>query len=341
MQYAVAGVYHLYFGDADRHPIVSNYRRSLPELPQELVLTAIPSGRLARLWRLIVDVMRVRKHSDWALQCHDVFSAVIGSVLWKGRVIYDSHEIYSSFSRHRIGARFIAWLERLAIRRASIVVFPSTYRSEFYELENCDVRIVENLYYPYDNDEQTTVPHIATGGSDSEQGRPLFVYTGLFTPARAIDDIVAAFGDTRLSGCRLILAGKHTTYLDSVLANAPDNVEYIGELAHAEVSELLRSADAGFALYRPINENNRRCAPTKIFEFLYFGVHVIASNSPYVMEIRNKCSTQLLTALEAIDPESIVEACLNMGVSEKAVDSLTREAVCWNSQMHTVRSLYT
>jgi len=339
MRYSIAGVYHLYFGDASRHPIVNNYLRSLPDLPQEIVLTDFPRNRIRRLGRLIVDVIKLRKHADWALQCHDVFSAVIGAVLWPGRVIYDSHEIYSSFAGRRLTASIIAWLERLAIRWSTIVVFPSAYRSEFYELAKCDVRIIENLYYPYDNDERVATDDDAPAVPESQS--PLFVYTGLFTPARAIDDIVAAFRDVRLSDSHLVLAGKHTRYLDSVLADAPENVEYIGELGHAEVSRLLRSADAGFALYRPINENNRRCAPTKIFEFLYFGVHVIASHSPYVMEIKEKCSADMLITLDAIDPESIVDACLEISTSKEPVAAAVRQSVCWSSQMPAVRSLYT
>ncbi|MBU2677216.1 MAG: glycosyltransferase [Gammaproteobacteria bacterium] len=341
MQYAVEGVYHLYFGDASRHPIVNNYLRSLPELPQRIVLTDVPNSRLGRLWRLGRETLRARKHADWALQCHDVVSAVIGSVLWKGRVIYDSHEIYSSFATRRIVAKLINSLEKFAIRQATIVVFPSTYRSEYYDLEDRDVRIVENLYYPYDNDEAR-----GTGAdtSDAETGRPqspLFVYTGLFTPARAIDDIVAAFKSPQLSASRLVLAGKRTDYLDSVLGETPDNVEYVGELGHAEVSELLKSADVGFALYRPVNENNRRCAPTKIFEFLYFGVQVIASQSPYVMEIKERCGGDQIIALDEIDTESIIAACLAVRKSDKSVDRHTRESVCWSSQMPIVKSLYT
>jgi len=331
MQFAVAGVFHLYFGDASKHPIVGNYLRSVPDLPQQIVLTMVPASRLKRLWQLFRELIRVRRQSDWALQCHDVVSAFLGVIFWKGRVIYDSHEIYSSFANSTAAAKFIDWLERFAIRKATIVVFPSSYRSEYYDAQDCDVRIVENLYYPYDPDHQEE-------GVGSEPS--VFVYTGLFTPARAIDDIVAAFGDSSLHDSRLILAGQRTAYLDSVLADASPNVEYIGEISHAEVADLLRTADAGFAIYRPVNENNRRCAPTKIFEFLYFGLRVIVSRSPYIMQIKDDFGGDQIVPLDDIDAASIIKACLEARKPKVAADSRTRERVCWQSQMSTILSLY-
>ena len=341
MRFTVAGVFHLYFGDASRHPIVSNYIRSLPDLPQKIVLQSVPQARLRRLLKMIQELLRIRRQRDWVLQCHDVVSGVIGSMLWKGRIIYDSHEIYSSFADRKSVAKMIDWLERFTISRARIVVFPSVYRSEFYHLERSEVRIIENLYYPYDTEEQQESCDVAVpGDEDSRVARMRFVYTGLFTPVRATDEILAAFKHPLLRKSDLILAGKFNSYLESVLAGAPDNVEYLGELSHAAVSNLLKSADAGFALYRPVNENNRRCAPTKIFEFLYFGLQVIASQSPYIMDIKNRYAGDQITALDEITAESILNACLAVDRRGKSIDHEMREAVCWTSQMSTLKSLY-
>ena len=339
MQYAVAGVYHLYFGDASRHPIVGNYLRSVTDLPQQIVLTEVPASRLARAFALIKGVWALREQRDWALQCHDVVAGVLGSLLWKGRIIYDSHEIYSSFARRKLVGRVIRLLEEFAIRRSTVIVFPSVYRSEYYDLSNCDVRIVENLYYPYERIAKGA-PYQHATDSTRDSHSPMFVYTGLFTPARAIEEIVSAFRSPRLQDSRLVLAGKETSYLTALMLDATPNVEYAGELTHAEVSELLKSADAGFALYKPVNENNKRCAPTKIFEFLYFGVHVIASRSPYIMEIKERCGGIPITAIGGIDTDSIVDACCEIEISGKSVDSHLRAEVCWDSQMTAVKSLY-
>lgn len=339
MQYSVKGVYHLYFGDATRHPIIGNYLRSLPELPQKIVLKNVPSSRYSRLWRVVRGVYRLRSHRSWALQCHDVVSAVVGTLLWRGRVIYDSHEIYASLATGMV-SRFVASLERIAISRADIVVFPSDYRAAYYDVDRSKVRIVQNLFYPYgEHDSIGSRNH--RGERDEAENRSLrFVYTGLFTPARAIDNIIAAFGHESLANCRLILAGQQTDYLAEVLSSATDNVEYVGELRHDAVCGLLETADAGFALYRPINENNRRCAPTKIFEFLYFGVHVIANESPYVAQIGDSVIEGCLTSISEISEVKIVEACLRVQERGTEVEAGVREVVCWNSQMSTLRSLY-
>jgi glycosyltransferase involved in cell wall biosynthesis len=339
MQPSVEGVCHLYFGDASKHPIVRNYLRSLPDMPQEIVLGSVPDSKLMRLWRLVRDVIRLRSRSSWALQCHDVVSAVVGTYLWRGRVIYDSHEIYASLASPRMSG-VVAWMERLAMRRADIIVFPSEYRAKYYEVDRNKVVIVENLFYPYATGGKGT-PTAAVAADSQSGSRPLrFVYTGLFTPARAIDDVVKAFADPRLADGVLILAGRETDYLKTILDGAPENVEFRGELGHDEVCDLLATADAGFALYRPINENNRRCAPTKIFEFMYFGLHVIANNSPYVEEVIRRVGYGGVTSIDAISVTEIVDACLQVRHRTGDVDDDVREAVCWESQMPVLRQLY-
>lgn len=331
MQQAVAGVFHLYFGDGRRHPIICNYRRCLPDLPQRFVLQIVADGKIRRFFQVVRELLRIRRQTDWALHCHDCVSGCLGCLLWHGRVIYDSHEIYASFARNPLASWVIRRMEKFAIAHSEVVIFPSKYRSEYYELNGRDIKIIENRYFP----------HEASGGERQAIDNPqVFVYLGTFTRPRAIDAIIEAFRTETLRHERLVMAGRHTDYLETLLRDAPGNVEFIGDLEHKDATRVLREAKAGFALYRPIDENNKRCAPTKIFEHIYYGVPVIANRSPYIDELRSRPGGRCIHAIDEISAEAIAVACIQIGKGRVAPEPEVQFEASWDSQLSVVKSLY-
>ena len=310
----------------------------MTDLEQKII--PVPSGgsRLRRINRMVAGVVKERRNQTWALQCHDIFAAIVGIIFWKGRVIYDSHEIYESFVNNTVLRRIVRQLERFSIRRADIIVFPSRERADYYNADTKKTRFVENLFFPYETNKSWDEPICSTSRFREMSGS--FVYTGLFTPARSIAEIVEAFGDPKLSHCRLVLAGKRTDFLGKVLDGAADNISYIGELAHPEVCELLEHARAGFALYMPVNENNKRCAPTKIFELLHYGVHVIANESEYVKKVRAEIGEDRISVVDAASASAIVSAVLRVPETRSAPTANLQYQVNWMSQIDVLKSLY-
>lgn len=334
----------MYFGDGGKHPIVQNYLASGDGRRHELLPYRLSSAKTSRLFALAFAMLRARTRDQASIvQAHDVVSGVLATLLWGRRTVFDSHEIYSCLARRKPIAWVVDRLERYVARRAGRVIYPSEERRDYFgELKGSRPVVIENLYRP------TSLP--LSSGDKVEIARlariveactgPRYVYAGTMTEVRGIREIVQAFERPELRGRSLFLAGPRTKLLDSILAVGRENVVYLGEVPHAVMTALLPSFDVGFAIYKPSDANNRLAAPTKLFEYAYFGLEVIANRSAYVERVRDRCGLSNIVLIEEISSEGIARASRAVGCRTGTPREEWKESVVWGRQQPTIDAMY-
>lgn len=132
-------------------------------------------------------------------------------------------------------------------------------------------------------------------------------YVGNITRIRGIQEVVEAMGLIQ-SGTRLQLAGEFSE---------PDfergvkqlqgwkNVDELGLLARAQVSEVLSRSIAGIVTFRP-EPNHVDAQPNKMFEYMSAGVPVIASNFPLWREIIEGARCGI--CVDPLNPREVAQA---------------------------------
>ena len=277
------------------------------------------------------------------VQAHDFVSAMLATVLWGRRSIFDSHEIYSCLFRRRSMAWLVSRVERWAAMRAGCVIYPSAERRDYYgRLKGSRSVVIENLYRPHPE----TLPDVDVrelGRLEAivkAAGQTRYIYAGTMTEVRAIPEIVRAFDRPELRGHYLFLAGPRTALLDAILSVERENVAYLGEVRHAVMTALLPSFDAGFAIYKPRDANNRLAAPTKLFEYSYYGLAVIANRSAYVERVKVRDSLANVSFIEEISSEAIARECLSVAGVARARRGEWRSVVLWQLQQPVIESMY-
>ena len=217
-----------------------------------------------------------------------------------GRVVYDSHELYSEqeFSRHE--RRLWGCLEAELIARADAVITVNQSIGE--ELSRrygiappTIVRNADRFRHP-----RSTAD--GGGGLRASLNIPskavVFLYQGGLVPGRNLETLVAAFQEMR--GQRAVLAMLGDGPLKAMLERRVQRmgierqVKFHPAVPQEELLDLTAQADFGVIPYRDTCLNNALCTPNKLFEFIMARVPIFATDLPEVRSAITRYNIGLL-----------------------------------------------
>jgi glycosyltransferase involved in cell wall biosynthesis len=227
---------------------------------------------------------------------HDPELMIIGLFLklLNKRVIFDIHENVA-----------LSIITKTWIKRVFRTTFSRLYRF-FEKIIICffDLLILaEDSYLNYYPNKNSIVIHNfpvvneikILHKSFNKESVVKFIYVGLINENRGIFESIEIFERILSKGlnCRYDILGKFDTkeLEDKIIKIISDsgldnNIIIHGQLMQKEVKEYLKHAHFGFSLLFPI-PNYKESLPTKIFEYMQFGIPVIASNleiyKPYII----------------------------------------------------------
>jgi len=167
---------------------------------------------------------------------------------------------------------------------------------------------------------------------------PFFCLSGMLNEGRCPTGFLKAsiriFRETRI---RLVLAGranrKFMGRLNKIRAK-DEGIRYLGSISQKELLALQEKALFGCAFYYADNENNRLCAPQKVYEYLAQGMPLLVSDNPTLRElvednelgvsVKNSDSTSMYNGIK-----QILESrdALEDNVKEWRRENLTKNAV--------------
>lgn len=235
----------------------------------------------------------IRKEKPDLVLLHDNASAPILAYLvkrhFKGRIIYDSSELYidklKAKSMKYLIARIRPYCEKKYLKHADVVIAANEERAEIMQ-EYFSLRekplVLDNIHKIEDEYNENDCRKKYSKYSDSDSF--LAVYGGGVSVDRRTNelaDTVAKLG----KDYSLLIAGlgdetEIEKLNDLIKKNESSNVHYLGRLPRAEWRYLTTIAKCSISLFAQDTPNNKYCASGKFYESLLEGTPVIASTNP-------------------------------------------------------------
>ncbi|MEN3014802.1 MAG: glycosyltransferase family 4 protein [bacterium] len=205
------------------------------------------------------------------------------------KVIYDVHEDYfASILEKKYIPKYLRWIvavgfelyEKIVCRNFDYVIAATPHIKKRFEGKAKRIIDIQNMPLP---DEFENV-HI--DWTNKEKG---ICYVGGISRSRGLDTILNLASmlersHDEMKNVKVYLAGE---FLDGKLIEITKNfrnIVYLGFLDRNGIAELFNRCIAGLVFFHP-EPNNVNSMPTKMFEYMSWGIPVIASDFPLWKEI--------------------------------------------------------
>lgn len=233
--------------------------------------------------------------------CHDLYALFVGvflKIFTRKRLVYDAHEYYPLLiSENPLFPRLtkplirslVDLFERFCCFFADYVITVDQFLEDKYRKIGKRIEVVSNfpeasffkeVYDAELRDRYSKYDIIVYAGG-------LSYSTGIIESIKAVD--IARKKKPRI---RLLLIG---SFLDAALKEESakfikshgieDNVEFIGQIPHPDVSKYFSISKMGLMLYQPIDMYLQVQYPIKLFEYMSMANPVVASNFPNIRKI--------------------------------------------------------
>lgn len=315
-------------------------------------------GRFGRVFNNVrILTLALRSDAD-IYHLHDLDLLVVGALLRLFRhkpVIYDVHELYVELVSARewipvvlrpVFRKFVDWGERFWGRWMSAFITVIDAQRERYSRYRVPVITIYN--YPL----RSTVPEDVTPVPEDPSVKPI-LYIGDITMVRGVWVLVEAFRLVvkELPHVELLLVGRigepamHERLHEFIDKHElTDRVKMPGFIAHDRLGFYLRQASVGVVPYR--NESQYSVAlPTKLFEYMAYGLPVVASDLPGVHNLVKRTQCGLLA--EPGNPVALADCLLTLLRDRDLVESMGaagRRAVIekynWETEEEKLVALY-
>jgi len=289
-------------------------RHDRDETVEGVHIAAVPKvfGRLHRMTRTLWQIYKRALALDGDIyHFHDpeLIPVALRLRLAGKHVVYDAHEnlpgtvSYKDYLPKRMRGT-VAWItdhfERFAAGKFSAVIGATPPIVDRLRRVNPRAVVVHNFPVP---EEMLRNHPIAW-----EHRPPVVAYLGSISRARGIFELFQAMSRVQTVDCRLALAGWfEQPGLKEEISKLPgaSRVDCLGRLSREQVAELLGRVRVGIVVLHP-EPNLINCRPTKLFEYMWAGIPVVASDFPLWREIIQNAGCGLL--VDPFNPDEIARA---------------------------------
>ena len=172
------------------------------------------------------------------------------------------------------------------------------------------------------------------------------IYAGSLTEVRGIRKIVNAVAQLNDLSVELTLLGEFapSQFELAIRKTATKNVDIVGKVPFTSVADYLSSSDIALLCFQPY-PNHVEAMPMKLFEYMYAGLPIVASDFPLWRKIIEESGCGLL-----VDPTSVFDIAKAIELLAKQPEMRTRmgyaghDAVIkhftWNTQAETLIGVY-
>lgn len=260
--------------------------------------------------------------------------------LKKKKVCYDSREIYAhlaGLTNKKKIQKFWKWIEKTFIGNADIVLTTGEMDSTFIEKEyNLKETVVirnlpaaKEILEPFDFRKHFNL------GKD----KTILLYQGVLLPGRGLTIVFDIMN--RLTNCVLVILGdgEYHEYCQSVVKEKKlnDRVFFFGKVPQNELLKYTSGADIGLALIENLSLSYYYALPNKMFEYIYCGLPVIASNLPQMKAIIDKYGVGI--SVDIKDENEIISAINGVATDETFRQKLADNCIAaskelnWNNEI--------
>jgi len=263
-----------------------------------------------RLWRLIVSQVEWLKPD--IVHFHDPELLLIAPFLRPARLVYDCHEPTAetmlvrrwipSPLRYPV-SRLIAFLEPVLARWTDAIVV--TEDSHIEPFQKCGRPVV--LLYNF--------PPLSNLGIACHGDEKTILHVGTLSEGRGAGTMIEAMKRVvqRVPGARLLLVGSFGCLADEIelrhliaVCGLEETVVLAGWVPFSELPKWFVQSDIGLVPWHTKKKFPPQVIPTKMFEYMSFGLPVVASNRLTIRRFMDGLDCGLL--VEPGDPPALAEA---------------------------------
>lgn len=297
--------------------VVGPHEKSLEVDGLRIFAVAIPGGRVKRIlftpWALLHKCIKEKVD---VIHFHDPDILPLGFLfkLMGKKVVYDVHEDvptqmmakdYIPFLLRWIFSKLASAFEWMAgIFFDGFVVATPTIGKRFPKRKTC---LVQN--FPRMEEFGSKGLHILPYHLRPEN----IVYVGGLAKIRGLIEMLEAFEQVKkVSNAKLVLAGHFSPaplQEEVIRREIWRDVSYLGYIGRESVAQQLATARVGLSILHPI-KNYQESYPIKVFEYMAFGVPVVASNFSLWKSLIEDVGCGLV--VDPLNPEAIADAILEI-----------------------------
>lgn len=235
-------------------------------------------------FRLFFYLLFQRTTFVWCNDLDTLWPAVALKRLKKWKIVYDAHECFTEsvgLMNHPFKRNLWLRLEQFCIPRADHCFTVSSGIQEFYKASYSQAfELIRNLPDLSVEPERMEKPQFW-------EGRHVLIYHGVFNPHRGLEELIEAMPSLPDSILVLIGYGEQESVLkDKVSAlNLSERVFFTGPMEYPKILGLLKHADLGIALEKPVSGSFTNALPNKIFDYARMGLPFITLGNPEVKRI--------------------------------------------------------
>ncbi|HSW67776.1 MAG TPA: glycosyltransferase, partial [Bacteroidales bacterium] len=270
---------------ADAVGVFTFYKRSV-KMPTRAGRT---QKHLRFWWATLVEALRQRPKVIVGANFFATIPAWIVTTLIGAKLVYDAYELIIPEPNVKMSwrDRFWYYAERLAVRRADLVIAANEERAHLmqkhYDLLYTPV-VMQNI--PVRAEKLTDEPTILTRYPQLARRYPkehLVIYQGNIDFSRGIDRFVQALANLPAE-FRMVLVGEgpdlQRLQVIGRLFEHEGRLTILGRVENHILPSVTVMADVGIVTYPFCGQNNIYCASNKIFEYAQAGLPVVATNQP-------------------------------------------------------------
>ena len=166
------------------------------------------------------------------------------------------------------------------------------------------------------------------------EDRHVLIYHGVFNPHRGLEELIEAMPSLPNSILILIGFGEHESALkDKVrILNLSERVIFEGPMQYSKILGLLKHADLGIALEKPVSASFTHALPNKIFDYARMDLPFITLGNPEVKLILERYPFgKIVKSLDKNELADSIEHYLKENPAQDVVFSEARESFFKNN----------
>ena len=266
----------------------------------------------------------------------------LGSNVKKSTLIYDSHEFFTEVPELQ-ERKFVKSFWKLIeshilpkLTRSFTVsnLIASSYQSKY----KINMGVVRNLPLLNRNFKDEDVP-IPTKNK-------FILYQGVLNPGRGIKPMIEALHF--LKNIDLVIIGYGKVKNDLIeFAKSKDlvnRVHFIGMLPYNELHNYAKKASIGMVLEEPLGKSFEYSLPNKLFDFIHYGLPIIASPIPEVKKVIEQYKVGIL--IDNFNPKHIAEIVTTLLDDKTLRESIiqhqliAKKELCWENESKNLNKYF-
>lgn len=276
------------------------------------------------------------------IHCHDTMVLPVGviiKIIFKSKLIYDAHELESNKNgQSYILSRATYLVEKLFWNRIDHFITVSQSILNWYSsaFGNKPSTLILNSPIINPRDSQSTSDYFHKLYKIPNESI-VFVYIGFLGFGRSIENVIEVFLNKEIHSHVVFIGyGDLYDYIFSYQSKV-SNIHLHDAIAHDDVVNILNSADIAFCLIENVSLSDYYCLPNKLFEYIFAGVPIIASDFPDISALVNKYN---LGQVCTLDLSSILSAVKDIQLNPPKRITTDLADLTWSSQARKLKLIY-